>query len=444
MLSGQLPQVLSPDGFREAMDFQQAFDELTELLSRHRALWSESAFVRNELSWPSDYPGLHRELLALSDSDLQGVEGEQELRRYLAPHLPDLKALECPVAAPTPCGWQASEDAALGVPGRKKSQIEGFVSALLGSEIGLSRSSRVVDWCSGRGFLARAMHAVSGARILCLERDIQLHHSQLPGAISFLAHDVLEPLHPSHLEESHLHTALHACGDLHLSMLRQAAGAQVPALACSPCCYHFTTERVYGGLSQQARSAGLHPTRDELRLATAETATANSLDRELRHRELLWRVALDLHLRELRGVDAYSCTPSVRKSLLKTNFNIFAQSLVDALERKGRRDFDFSPLGEGAEAELMERARSRLSILSRLEKTQLVFREPLERWLLLDRALFLQEHGYQVQIQQFCAKHHTGRNHLILARTVEQRLRASANVALRLPSSSKKAGKDRG
>ena len=136
----------------------------------------------------------------------------------------------------------------------------------------------------------------------------------------------------------------------------------------------------------------------------------------MRDRERLWRVAFDLHLRDLRQIDAYSRTPSVRKSLLKTNFNTFAQSLADALERKGRRDFDLLPLSERAEAELMERARRKLSILSRLEKAQLAFREPLERWLLLDRALFLQEHGYQVQIQQFCAKHHTGRNHLILAR----------------------------
>ncbi len=409
--------MLSSDRASAATDLQRAFANLTELLCRYKALWTESAFVQDELSWPSDDSDLHQALLALTESDLQRLEGEAELRRYLASHLPDLKALdEHTVATSTPGGWQAPEEAALGVPGRKKSQIEGFVSALLGSEIGLSRDSRIVDWCSGRGFLARAMHAASGARILCLERDVQLHHSALPEAISFLAHDVLQPLHPSYLQDSHLHTALHACGDLHLSMLCQAATAGVPALACSPCCYHFTSDEVYYGLSLRARSAGLHPTRDELRLATAEVATANSLDRELRQRERLWRVAFDLHLRDLRGVDAYSRTPSVRKSLLKTNFNTFAQSLVDALERKGRRDFDFLPLSERAEAELLERARSKLSILSRLEKAQLAFREPLERWLLLDRALFLQEHGYQVQIQHFCAKHHTGRNHLILAR----------------------------
>ncbi len=399
------------------MDFQQAFDALTELLCRHKALWTESAFVQNELSWQADYPRLHRELLALSDADLRALEPEDGLLLFLSPHLPDLKTLEAiPIATPTRRQWIAPEAATLEVSERKRAQVEGFVNALLGSKMAMIRDSSVVDWCSGRGFLARAMHLAGGARVLCLERDAKLHRRDLPEQVTFLAHDVLDPLDSALLQNSYLHTALHACGDLHLSMLRQTAQAGVPALACSPCCYHFTTEKVYHGLSRAARESELQPTRDELRLATAETTTANTLHRNLRHRELLWRVAFDLQLRELRGIDAYSRTPSVKKSLLKSSFNSFAQALVDQLERRGRRDFEFSPLSEPAEAKLMERAQAKLSILSRLEKAQLAFRLALERWLLLDRALFLQERGYQVEIKEFCAKHHSARNHVLLAK----------------------------
>lgn len=399
----------------EIADFQQAFRSLTELLSCHKALWTESVFVRNELSWQADHPRLYRELLALSETDLRALEPEEHLLRHLRPYLPELATLESfPIATPTRLQWPVPRAATLGVSERKCAQIEGFVNAILGSKVALTPDSAVVDWCSGRGLLARAMHAASGARVLCLERDEKLHRPEPPG-VAFLAHDVLEDLDSAQIHGCDLHTALHACGDLHLSMLRQIARARVPALACSPCCYHFTKDVVYSGLSQQAQTAELQPSRDELRLATAETTTANTLDRTLRHRELLWRVAFDLHLRQLRQVDAYSRTPSVSKSLLKTDFNAFAQNLVDHLERQGRRDFDFSPLGERAEVELMRRAQAKLSLLSRLEKAQLAFRLALERWLLLDRALFLQEHGYQVEIQQFCAKHHSGRNHVIVA-----------------------------
>lgn len=397
-------------------DLQRHFAELTELLRRHQTLWTESAFTRDELSWPGDHPRLHRSLLDLTEPELERVEGEAELLGFFSSHFPELEMMaRHPTATATPLKWNASEEAACGIPERKRAQIDGFVSAILGSGLRLDRDSRVVDWCSGKAFLARALHDAAGAAVLCLERDAQLHQARVPQKIRFLAHDVLEPLDRSCLQGTHLHTALHACGDLHLSMLRQTAGAAVPALACSPCCYHFTTETIYRGFSQQARGAGLYPTSDELRLATAETCTANSLDRELRHRELLWRVAFDLHLRDLRGIDAYSRAPSVRKSLLKADFHAFARSLVTALERQGRRDFDFRPLSQRGEAALMERARAKLSRLRRLEKVQLVFREPLERWLLLDRALFLQEHGYRVRIQRFCDKHQSGRNQVILA-----------------------------
>lgn len=398
-------------------NFCSTFDALTSLLTDYKALWTESAFVQNELSWQAGYPRLYRKLLALSDTELQHLDSYEGLLAFLACHIPELERLRnSPIAAPTRHFWKAPKAATLGVPERKKTQIQGFVNALLGAEMTKRREHSVVDWCSGRGFLAQAMHCATGAQILCLERDGKLHRTDVPEPISFLTHDVLEPLDSGLLGRSHLHTALHACGDLHLSMLRQTAQAGVPALACSPCCYHFTTEQVYLGLSQLAQSSKLRPSRDELRLATAETSTANSLDRTLRQRELRWRVAFDLHLRELRGIDAYSRTPSVKKSLLKTNFNTFAQALVQELERRGRRDFDFTPLSETAEAKLLEKAQAKLSYLARLEKAQLAFRGPLEHWLLLDRALFLQEHGYRVEIQEFCAKHHSGRNHVLLAK----------------------------
>jgi hypothetical protein len=373
--------------------------------------------VRDELSWQAAHPRLHQELLALSDSDLRALDREESLLLFLSSHLPELERLKSfPVTPSTRQPWRAPESATSGVPERKKAQIEGFISTILGAGMALTPKGAVVDWCSGRGHLARAMSVAGAGRVLCLERDAKLHHGEVPHQVTFLAQDVLDPLDASHLRNSDLHTALHACGDLHLSMLRQTAEAGVPQLACSPCCYHFTKHEVYGGLSRLARESGLRPTRDELRLATAETATANTLDRKLRHRELLWRVAFDLHLRQLRQVDAYSRTPSVRKSLLKTSFNAFAQYLVDALERKGRRDFPFAPLREPEETELLQRAQIKLSILSRLEKAQLAFRSALEQWLLLDRALYLQERGYRVELQEFCAKHHSGRNHVILAR----------------------------
>ncbi|GAL12265.1 hypothetical protein JCM19233_3257 [Vibrio astriarenae] len=44
-----------------------------------------------------------------------------------------------------------------------------------------------------------------------------------------------------------------------------------------------------------------------------------------------------------------------------------------------------------------------------------IFRRPLERWLVLDRALYLTEKGYEVTVGTFCERQATPRNLIIRA-----------------------------
>jgi hypothetical protein len=44
-----------------------------------------------------------------------------------------------------------------------------------------------------------------------------------------------------------------------------------------------------------------------------------------------------------------------------------------------------------------------------------LFRRPLELWLVLDRALYLEENGYAVQVGEFCDSQLTPRNLMVLA-----------------------------
>ena len=58
---------------------------------------------------------------------------------------------------------------------------------------------------------------------------------------------------------------------------------------------------------------------------------------------------------------------------------------------------------------------ARLPVVARMELVRHLFRRPLELWLVLDRALFLQEQGYRVELSEFCPRHLTPRNILIHA-----------------------------
>jgi hypothetical protein len=57
----------------------------------------------------------------------------------------------------------------------------------------------------------------------------------------------------------------------------------------------------------------------------------------------------------------------------------------------------------------------RLTTVRALGLVRGLFRGPLETWLLLDRAQFLVERGWQVQVKLFCEAEVTPRNALILA-----------------------------
>ena len=50
-----------------------------------------------------------------------------------------------------------------------------------------------------------------------------------------------------------------------------------------------------------------------------------------------------------------------------------------------------------------------------LELVQGLFRRPLELWLVLDMALFLQDQGFSVQLGEFCPQQLTPRNLLLVA-----------------------------
>ena len=51
--------------------------------------------------------------------------------------------------------------------------------------------------------------------------------------------------------------------------------------------------------------------------------------------------------------------------------------------------------------------------MEKLSLVQQVFRRPLEIWLALDRAIYLQEQGYEASIEEFCERSITPRNLLI-------------------------------
>ncbi|RRJ82291.1 methyltransferase [Aestuariirhabdus litorea] len=391
-------------------DLCAQFQQLDRLLLALRPYWQLRPFAELQLPWENN-PDLQAFLARLSDEQLDRLEANMQSRTAaLAPFIPEVDTLMAlSQAQPLPLQRAPLQDAALsfGVPGRKWQQVTAFCATLP------QESLPFLEWCAGKGHLGRVLHRVHGHPVTSLELQTELCHAgdrltQRHGSnCRMQACDVLSDEVLQHLQPGQHAVALHACGQLHLQLLQQASRQQVQRVSLSPCCYHLIAADRYQPLSEHAQASPLRLSRHDLRLAVQETVTAGARERRHRDREFHWRLSFDLLQRILRGKNSYLNCPAVPRSLLGKRFRDFCAYMA---QHKGLT------LDPALDYDRFEReGLARTAIVSRIELVRHLFRRPLELWLVLDRALYLQQQGYRVTVGEFCDYRLTPRNLLILA-----------------------------
>ncbi|MFZ5722496.1 MAG: methyltransferase [Pseudomonadota bacterium] len=390
---------------------------LAGLLADTAPFWQPPCF-HDDPPWVVARPALAAALLAPDDDTLAMLENDPaRLHGLLAATVPELAALQqtadaCLHDAPLPVPPALPEVLGRDVPGRKWQQTLAFAAAA-GAPQGA-----VVDWCCGKAHLGRLLARLHGVRVTGIERNAALCESGRLLAtrdrldVTLLPADALQIRAADAQLDARAHAvALHACGDLHLALLRTAAGAQVAALDVAPCCYHLTRDVRWQPLSAALRDSpltALAPARDDLRLAVQETVTASR--RVIRQtRELAgWRLGFDRLQRSVRGIDRALPTPSRPARVLADGFAAFCRDMAAHHGLQLPPDTDF-PHWETLGHERLQRSR-------RLQLLRHAFRRPLEILLVADRALWLGEQGYEVRLRTFCPRALTPRNLLIQAR----------------------------
>jgi hypothetical protein len=386
---------------------------LTVLLAEWQPLWRPLPFHHLTLPWAERFAGLEAALLGLAEADCTRLQASPYVDSPLATWLPvaelgelvRLPELEGD-AAPLPEAWRHH------VSGRKWRQIEAFVA-----RVAVAPDQTLVDWCAGKGHLARTLARRHEREVTALEWQAALcdegrRLAQRQGAaVTLHQQNVLEPEVARYLRAGTHVTALHACGDLHRRLLELAAETG-SAVTLAPCCYQRTAAATYRPLSRQGRELaaahGLHLGRDDLALAVQETVTAPRSVRLKRERANGWRLGFDLLQREIRGQDTYLPVPSLAYGRLPERFADFCRW---AAERKG--------LSLPASLDWLQYERAgwrRQAEVRRLELVRHLFRRPLEVWLALDRLLLLAEAGFEAELGTFCARELTPRNLLLRAR----------------------------
>lgn len=388
------------------MNHRDRFLELQALLASHDTLWRPPAFQAGLPPWCAERPALTAELRALDEATLEHlVQDPDDALRWLAPHLPALvRGAELCALPPLPARALPEPDRRLdaGVPGRKRAQIEAFAAHLPAAGLPL------LEWCAGKGHLGRRLALADDVPVRSLEIDPALCAAaeRLAGRSrarqQVVCADALDPASRPHLQ-GHAVLALHACGELHRSLVRAADRDGAPAYAIAPCCYHRGADGGYRPLGPEARLALDAAT---LRLAVTETVTAPRHDRRRLVRDQAWKLGFIALRQAIEGGPVPSFRP-VPPAWLNGRFEDFCRHLA---EREGVRlptavDWaDWEAVGERRRDEVR-----------RLELVRHAFRRALEVWLALDLVLGFEARGFTARIGTFCERALTPRNLLVLA-----------------------------
>ena len=199
-----------------------------------------------------------------------------------------------------------------GIKGRKWSQIQAFVAHT-------PYANNYLEWCAGKGHLGKLLafedrhpvHSLEWQKLLCEAGEQEAKRLKIPQTFTYA--DVLKGEGQEALANAHCAVALHACGDLHRELIKQAVAAHTASLCISPCCYHLTQDEYYLPLSQTAQQSSLTLRQADLKLAVKEVATAGAREQRLKQLELTYRLGFDAWQRTARQQDDYLPVPSIQK-----------------------------------------------------------------------------------------------------------------------------------
>jgi hypothetical protein len=387
------------------------FQRITALLHDHQALWRPQAFQHLHLPWEADLPELAQMLRHLDSARAEQLaEHDLELAEYLNPLLPVAQKLysRCELPSLALASTLPSLFEARAVPGRKWRQIKAFAGHIPPD------SGPLIEWCAGKAHLGRLLARIQQRSVTALEWNADLvaagaalaQREKLP--VLLHCADVMQASSSDFMRREHTVVALHACGRLHVELLRVCATHKPRTLVFAPCCYHLIDSNNYQPLSQLAGAADLTLTLTDLHTAVRDSVTSPQRVQQQRKTLQAWRLGFDIWQREVRGSDNYLPTQSQPLGIIKNGFAAFCRELA-ALSNLA------PPLP--ARSEYYEQLGwSRLREVAALDLPRIVFRRALELWLILDRALYLREHGYAVEVGTFSERQLTPRNVAIRAR----------------------------
>ena len=336
-------------------------------------------------------------LVSLDEDELQAIETHGHDARWPERAPPDLRSFVERAAGvcmlPTfPTPGDSARPPRRGETPRKRAQIDAFARLVLPLA---TRSTRVVDVGSGHGHLTREIAQDTALPVVGLERDTALagrartlSHGASP---TFAVTDVL--CDGLSVSTGDCVIGLHACGELGDVMVTSVAGSRGVALALVGCCLQKRRQASRRPLcAVEGLGDRLDLPRDLLglsNLTARDDGVEASRTRNLAARER--RLALHRLLSE--GGEALRFGAEIEGLNRRTSQRDLSHLVARAFALRGRAAPSQKAIDEAAAWAHGEHARARRFSLPRAMLSRV-----LEVYVLLDRAAYLEGHGFAVEV----------------------------------------------
>lgn len=285
-----------------------------------------------------------------------------------------------------------------------------------------SKAQTFIDIGGGAGHLSCALVSDTNRQSICVDMDSQLQlsglkkiqrwHPQIKNQIHFVESffEADTNIEQEYNKDKSGVIGLHSCGPLSTYLIQFGVRKNLSEIISFGCCYHKITDEY--NLSKIAKQEGLEFTNNALHLAGRSSAVVDEFDMQKRFKIKSYRYALHYYLYDRFGFDFYSVGNS-NPSDFEKDFSAYAKKYHkgNELEKIDNNELNYF-FNLDRTQELIKK-----NFLADLIRIQLG--RVIEVYLLMDRALYLKESGWNVKLAELFDRKMSPRNILIYAQVTE-------------------------
>ncbi len=300
---------------------------------------------------------------------------------------------------------------------KKKHEISQVIGFLKGQSL-LPADGHIVDFCGGAGYLGRILAAYYDSQTISVDFDAELQergllraeklHLGIGGSLKFVKADLLSDLEEltCTLPERSSTLGIHTCAHLSDKQFELSLKLKSKWIFNVSCCY-FKTEDINYSYSKVAKDSGFKLSKESL-LVAARGHDSDFESFEYSIHVKTYRYLLHMYMKDVLGLDFVSMGGLSKFDYDKT-FSEYAHLRLQSVLGLSVRVEELCAFEEDKENQL------KLKEMIACNSFRTLFSRLIEKYIALDRAVYLSEQSYKVKLLEVFKAQISPRNIAVFA-----------------------------